>query len=140
MKNIVTTISAVLFAACQSANWPVTPLIEGQHYHVTSAYDATDKAIIVSIEARANAICVNPADWPLSGGNFASPEALTIHRDDEVFLLREILVDGDQGVNVKVKPQRVLSASVPLDRFDGISEWTGREVIQFRPRVTTCYE
>jgi hypothetical protein len=140
MKKFVFVISTLFFTTCQSAESPIILLTEGQDYFVSSAYNPEEKTIVVSVKAGSNSVCINPDDWPLAGGKISSLDnPLTIHRGDQMFTFEEVYLDGGMGVTIKVDPYQVVSTSVPLDSFYGITEWTGHEEIHYSPRVSTCY-
>ena len=130
---------ALFLVACQSAIEVPQRLSPGEDYLITTSFDTERSSVSISIEALASDVCVNPSDWPVSGGKISSIDnPILIRRGDETFFIKDVYVDAAFGIELKVKAGESISSQIPLDEFDGITEWLGNEQIVYSPRVSTC--
>lgn len=129
----------LVLTACESTKAAPQLLTEGKDYLVSTSFDEESQAIMVSIQAHEAPVCVNPGDWPSDTGRISSlGDPLTILRDDQVYKIEEVRLDGGRGKTLRIQSGKRISGSVPLSSFYGISEWVGTDEIRYNPRVSTC--
>ncbi len=141
MRLLCTIPFLLVVCACEHSSIRKLPNSEHPSMLVGASYAAASDAILISVSSTDHTICIDAEDWPVSEGVFSlsrirSP--ITVSRGKDTFTLLFVRLDGGRREPIRLSPNKTITATIPLQSFDGLEQWTGAETILYMPKITSC--